>query len=251
MKKIFLLVLMASTLIACHENLDERAQREAQEFTKKTCPMKISEGVVIDSMTFDKSSKTVRYMYTLSGKMDTTITEEISKEVEKQMLEDLRNSPHLKIYKEAGYQFRYTFFSTKQPRHLILDYMFSPEQYNENLKEKSNSGSNGYDVVDESNASIISEVFIKNFMKFPDDVKFDSYKNKVINKTGNVFKITGKVKANNLYGQAIPYIYNVRIRYNGGEWNKFLGERPVNWTFMGGNIYSEATNEFIELNSQE
>ena len=33
-------------------------------------------------------------------------------------------------YKEAGYRFRYTFFSTKQPRQLILDYVFTPEQYN-------------------------------------------------------------------------------------------------------------------------
>ncbi|MBQ6193499.1 MAG: hypothetical protein IJK43_03590 [Prevotella sp.] len=135
MKKLFLFVVMASALMACHENLEDRAEREAREFTRKSCPMKISEGVVIDSMTFDRSSKTVRYMYSLSGNMDTTITEEISKKVEKQMLEDLRNTPHLKIYKEAGYRFRYTFFSTKQPKHLILDYDFTPEQYNDISKE--------------------------------------------------------------------------------------------------------------------
>ena len=130
MKKIFFVAIMAAALTACHENLDERAAREAQEFTRKSCPMKIGEGIVIDSMTFDNTSKTVRYMYSLSGMMDTTITEEISKKVEQQMLEDVRNSPHLKVYKEAGYRFRYTFFSTKQPRQLILDYVFTPEQYN-------------------------------------------------------------------------------------------------------------------------
>ena len=117
-------------LTACQESLEDRCARECKEYTQKKCPVLVTNGVTLDSMTFDNTSKTVRYMYSLSGMMDTTITEEISKKVEQQMLEDVRNSPHLKVYKEAGYRFRYTFFSTKQPRQLILDYVFTPEQYN-------------------------------------------------------------------------------------------------------------------------
>jgi len=129
MKRLFLFAVMAVALTACHESLDDKAVREAKDFTRKSCPMKIGEGIVIDSMTFDKSSKTVRYYYSLSGRMDTTITEDDSKTVEATMLEEVRNSPTLKIYKEAGYHFRYSFFSTKHPGRLVLDYHFSPKDY--------------------------------------------------------------------------------------------------------------------------
>ena len=43
---------MALTFAACQESLDERAAREAKMYTKKNCPAKISETVVMDSMTF-------------------------------------------------------------------------------------------------------------------------------------------------------------------------------------------------------
>lgn len=59
------------------------------------------------------------------------------------------------------------------------------------------------------------------------------------------------MKANNTFGQAIPYIYNIRIKYNGGNWSEFRAGRPINWTFMGGNIYNEATQEITEFDSQE
>lgn len=97
--------------------------------------------------------------------------------------------------------------------------------------------------VDWSEASVMSEYFIKSFMKFPDDVEFikDS---KNVNEEGNyVFKVTGRIKANNTFGQAVPYTYNIRIKYNGGEWSS-----KSNWSLLGGNLYNEATREFTELN---
>jgi len=105
--------------------------------------------------------------------------------------------------------------------------------------------------VDETEASVISECYLKSFMKFPDDVEFDKSSRKVISEPESVFKVTGHMKANNTFGQAIPYIYNIRIKYNGGNWSDFRGGRPVNWTFIGGNIYNEATQEITEFDSQE
>ena len=105
--------------------------------------------------------------------------------------------------------------------------------------------------VDKTEASVISEIFIKNLMKYPDDVSFDKASKKVYTEPNNVFKVTGHLKANNTFGQAIPYIYNFRIRYNGGDWSDIRGGKPINWTFMGGNIYNEATQEFTEYDSQE
>lgn len=113
----------------------------------------------------------------------------------------------------------------------------------------SNSGKTQSDknVVDVSEASVISETFLKNIMKFPDDVIIDKSSRKVYSESDNVFKVTGHLKANNTFGQAIPYTYNIRIRYDGGNWSDFRGDRPVNWTFIGGNLYNEATQEITEL----
>ena len=102
-------------------------------------------------------------------------------------------------------------------------------------------------VVDESEASIISETFLKNLMKFPDDVIIDKSSRKVISEPENVFKVTGHMKSNNTFGQAIPYTYNIRLKYNGGDWSEFRGGPPINWSFLGGNLYNEATQEFTEL----
>ena len=97
--------------------------------------------------------------------------------------------------------------------------------------------------VDWSEASVMSEYFIKGFMKYPDDVSFIK-ESKNVNEEGNgTFKITGRLKANNTFGQAVPYTYNIRIKYNGGEWSS-----KSNWSLLGGNLYNEATREFTELN---
>lgn len=113
----------------------------------------------------------------------------------------------------------------------------------------SNSGETQGDknVVDESEASVISESFLKDLMKFPDDVIIDKSSRRVILEPDNVFKVTGRLKANNTFGQAVPYTYNIRIKYNGGDWSEFRSRRPVNWSFLGGNLYNEATQEFTEL----
>ena len=129
MKKILLLVMVVMGLTACHENLGERAAREAQEFTKKSCPMEIAEGIIIDSMTFDKTAETVYYYYTLSGVLDTTLTEEMKKQTKEQMLDGLRNTPTLKGYKDAGFGFHYIFRSQKDKKKVLLDYNFTKKDY--------------------------------------------------------------------------------------------------------------------------
>ena len=96
--------------------------------------------------------------------------------------------------------------------------------------------------VDWSEASVMSEYFIKGFMKYPDDVSFIK-ESKNVNEEGNgTFKITGRLKANNTFGQAVPYTYNIRIKYNGGDWSI-----KSNWSIVGGNLYNEGTQEFTEF----
>ena len=129
MKKILLLVTVVMGLTACHENLSERAAREAQEFTKKSCPMEISEGITIDSMTFNVNTETVCYYYTLSGILDTTLTDELKKQTKEKMLDGVRNTPTLKVYKDAGFGFDYIFHSQKDKKKVLLEYHFTKKDY--------------------------------------------------------------------------------------------------------------------------
>ena len=129
MKKFLLLMTVVMGLTACHENLGERAAREAQDFTKKSCPMEISDGIIIDSMTFDAATETVCYHYTLSGILDTTLTEEIKEQTKEKMLDGVRNTPTLKVYKDAGFGFHYIFRSHKDKKKVLLDYHFTKKDY--------------------------------------------------------------------------------------------------------------------------
>ena len=54
MRKIILCALCALPFASCHESLEERAAHEAEEFTRKNCPVRISEFIVNDSMGYDK-----------------------------------------------------------------------------------------------------------------------------------------------------------------------------------------------------
>lgn len=102
-------------------------------------------------------------------------------------------------------------------------------------------------VVDGSEASVISEYFLKELVKYPDDIEFIKESRNVIEEEDKIFKVTGRMKANNSFGQAVPHTYNIRIKYNGGDWSEIRGGKPANWTLVGGNLYNEATQQFTEF----
>ena len=62
-------IVLGAGLSACHENLDERTERECKEYTEKYCPAPVDANVISDSMTFDRGSKTICYYYSLRGEV--------------------------------------------------------------------------------------------------------------------------------------------------------------------------------------
>ena len=58
-------------LFSCHENLEDRAARETKEFTEKKCPVMVDQFTIMDSITFDRATKTVHSYYSLRGTADT------------------------------------------------------------------------------------------------------------------------------------------------------------------------------------
>ncbi len=128
MKKLFVLAVMALTLAACQESLEERAAREAQMYTKKNCPAKISETVIMDSMTFEAQTHTIHYYYTLTGAADSLgITNK--DEARTNLLAALKNTTALSVYKKEKYRFAYTYHSEKSPETVLYETAFTSDDY--------------------------------------------------------------------------------------------------------------------------
>ena len=115
-------------LTACQETMDERCAREAREYTEKKCPAKIIDGVTIDSLVFYPKSRTLTYYYTADGVIDNA--EALKKyDLRGMMLKELKNSTAMKDYKEAGYNFGYVYYSTKNKGTRLFEATFREKDY--------------------------------------------------------------------------------------------------------------------------
>ena len=129
MKKLLLLMSCAALFTACHESLEERAAREAEEFTRKNCPVPVSKYIVNDSMTYDEATRTIHYYYTIKGEADTTAIDwSIAKP---ELIKGVKAATHIRIYKENGFNFAYTYYSSKHKGKKLVDVTITPKDYNE------------------------------------------------------------------------------------------------------------------------
>lgn len=115
-------------MTACQETLEERCAREAREYSKKNCPALIAKGVTVDSMSFDVATHTLIYSYTLEGAVDdsTAINKNNPREL---MLQQLKNATAMKPYKDAGYNFQYIYYSTKDKGKRLFEATFHEKDY--------------------------------------------------------------------------------------------------------------------------
>ena len=127
MKKILLFATLL-LLTACQETLEDRCARECKEYTQKKCPVLVTRGVTLDSMTFDKSQLLMTYYYTVSGILDDAeaLRENNASSL---LLKELKNTAALKLYKDAGYNFRYIYHSSKEKGTRVLETTFRKKDY--------------------------------------------------------------------------------------------------------------------------
>ncbi len=123
-----LTVICSFWLAACQESMEDRCERECKTYTKKNCPMRIVDGITLDSMTFERDPHTVCYYYTLTGTVDNEQAIKTSN-ASKLLLEQVKNSAHLRIYKENGYRFRYVYRSSKQRGKKLLEAIITEKDY--------------------------------------------------------------------------------------------------------------------------
>ena len=125
MKKLIYIAVLVSLLASCTESLEDKATREAKEYTEKYCPTPYVNDSRTDSATFDKSTKTYVYYISLRNKADNKQVIEANKDkLHKIQKEALDNNPGLKKYKEEHFTFRFVYHSAKNPKEVLLDDLF-------------------------------------------------------------------------------------------------------------------------------
>ena len=126
MKKIiFYAFAVLSLMTACTESLEDRAAREAKEYSDKVCPTPYVNDGRTDSTVFDKTTRTYTYYMTLRGKADNyQVINANKKKLYNIQKESLDNNPGLKKYKEAHFTFRFIYRSAKNPKQVLLDDTF-------------------------------------------------------------------------------------------------------------------------------
>lgn len=88
---------------------------------------------MMDSIVYDRSSRTVLYFYTLDGLMDVKVSfmQKLHDELEKLLIENVVNSTELKQHKESRMNFAYKYFS-KSSGDLLFEVRVTPEDYQTN-----------------------------------------------------------------------------------------------------------------------
>ena len=125
MKKLIYTALGLSLLASCTESLEDKAAREAKEYTEKYCPTPYVNDSRTDSATFDKNTKTYVYYISLRNKADNKQVINANKDkLHKIQKEALDNNPGLKKYKEEHFTFRFVYHSAKNSKEVLLDDVF-------------------------------------------------------------------------------------------------------------------------------
>ena len=116
-------------IVGCQESLQDRAEREAKEYTKKNCPMPVNQMMTLDSMTFDKTTSTLYNYYTINGVADDREhIKEIEQEMRESLIKELHESTSQRAYKDAGFSYRYVMYSQNDGS-ILFDATVKKEDY--------------------------------------------------------------------------------------------------------------------------
>ncbi len=128
MKKIWTIVVFLTLLTACQESLEDRCEREAKEYTRRNCPMKMDSNSILDSLVFERSTRTIHYYYTLTGFADRdSVLEQV--DAVNVLRNEVKNSTALRIYKENKFNVAYTYRSQKDPKKIRMEVVFTEKDY--------------------------------------------------------------------------------------------------------------------------
>ena len=112
-----------------HETLEDRAEKEAYDYTKRYCPTPIKDFQHTDSVTFTRQNRTFNYYNVLSGKADQTqLIDKLRPKLRAALLDELIDNTGSQVYKEAGFCFHYIFRSAKTGK-ILYEESFTHKDY--------------------------------------------------------------------------------------------------------------------------
>ena len=125
MKKTIFCAVAALMMMGCQKSIEDRAEQEARDYTKKFCPTPVYNHTRTDSLVFDRATRTYIYYCTLTDVMDDAkLIEENRQTLTDGLRQSIRESTGLKIYKDAGFSFRYVLRSEKSPDTILYESTF-------------------------------------------------------------------------------------------------------------------------------
>ena len=130
MRKPLLTLLAALVLVACNESLEDRAEREAREYTARYCPTPVMNNSRTDSVAFDKATKTYTYYCTLTGEYDSA--EFIAKyggELNSRLAQTIADDASIEKLKAAGFSFHFVIHSERAPEKVLYERTITAKEY--------------------------------------------------------------------------------------------------------------------------
>jgi hypothetical protein len=130
MKKLLFIMMAVALLSSCQESLEDRAYRETLEYNKKFCPMRVDATSVLDSIVFDKTTKTKCSYFTLEGVADNLQNAQAKSAALREVLvTDIKNSPNEIKFKEAGFSYRFVYRSASDKNVVLFQTTITKEDY--------------------------------------------------------------------------------------------------------------------------
>lgn len=131
MMKLYPLLLLLAC-VSCQENFDKRLQRESKEYSAQHCPQQVQKETMLDSTTYDISTRTFTRWFTLSGSLDTPQAQEIMQHqqstLQQALLKELQDDPKWKYCMEKEIFFAYKYRS-KKTGNIIFQTTLAPKDY--------------------------------------------------------------------------------------------------------------------------
>lgn len=113
--------LIATLCASCQESLEDRAARDAEEYTRKYCPTPVINYTRTDSVTFNKEKHVFTYFCTFTDLMDSQeIIDKNYAKITQMLRASIKESTSMKPYVQAGFHFQYICRSEKFPQKTLL-----------------------------------------------------------------------------------------------------------------------------------
>lgn len=120
MKKICFFALFTMFLVSCHESLEDRAVREARDYTERCCPTPVINYSRTDSVTFDKATRNYTYYCSFVDAFDNAaIINQNRQAIHDGLVEAISTNTSMKTYIDAGFTFTYIVRSASHPETIL------------------------------------------------------------------------------------------------------------------------------------